>query len=122
MRSDASQTHVEASALQDAQQLSARHADPLRHEIFHQTKAEVKGALAGRAERCFTRTDTKHSGDSVKERELQEVHQDRSWSGPADRDESREIKVHRGKTKCTALSFPRISVKNLVKCLVKDKP
>lgn len=47
MRSDASQTHVEASALQDAQQLSARHVDFLRHEIFHQTKPQVKGLPEG---------------------------------------------------------------------------
>lgn len=51
MSSDASQTHVEASALQDAQQLSARHVDSLRHEIFHQTKAHVKGLSQGECTR-----------------------------------------------------------------------
>ena len=38
---------MEASALQDAQQLSARHVDSLRHEIFHQTKSQVKGLSQG---------------------------------------------------------------------------
>lgn len=57
MRSDASQTHVEASALQDAQQLSARHVDSLRHEIFHQTKAQVKGLSQGERAPLYTHTD-----------------------------------------------------------------
>lgn len=57
MRSDASQTHVEASALQDAQQLSARHVDSLRHEIFHQTKAQVKGLSQGERTPLYTHTD-----------------------------------------------------------------
>lgn len=59
MRSDASQTHVEASALQDAEQLSARHVDSLRHEIFHQTKAQVKGLAQGELATLHTQKETK---------------------------------------------------------------
>lgn len=58
MRNDASQTHVETSALQDAQQLSARHVDSLRHEIFHQTKAQVKGLSQGERAPLYTHTQT----------------------------------------------------------------
>lgn len=43
-------------ALQDAQQLSARHVDSLRHEIFHQTKARVKGLSQGKSTPHLTHT------------------------------------------------------------------
>ena len=57
MRSRAGQTHVEASALQDAAQLSVRHVGSLRHEIFHQTKAQVKGLSQGERAPLYTQTD-----------------------------------------------------------------
>lgn len=58
LHSSASQTRVEASTPLDAQQLSVRHVDYLRHEIFHKTKAQGKGLSQG-GRVCLRQTRTK---------------------------------------------------------------